>query len=259
MTAEFTSRVAIVTGCGSASGIGFAIAAALLREGYRLVITATTDRIEERGRELDRSLERVLPLIVDLRDEAAAAAMASATVARFGRIDVLVNNAGMTAVSNPLSTAGFLDLGFDAWRERIDVTLGTCFCATRAVLPHMLELGTGRIVNIASVTGPYVSSAGESAYAAAKAGMIGLTKSLAVEFGGRGITVNAIAPGWIATDSSTERERCAGRSTPVGRAGRADEVAAAAVFLASPSASYINGEVLVVDGGNILQEHKGQE
>lgn len=257
MTGE--ARAAIVTGCGSADGIGFAIARALLAAGCRLTITATTDRIHERRDALDATGERVLSIVADLRDEAAAQAMVDATVRRFGRVDVLVNNAGMTAVSNPIATAGFLDLDLDAWRERIDVTLNTCFCATRAVLPHLLSRGGGRIVNVASVTGPCVSSPGESAYSAAKAGMVGLTRALAVEFGGRGITVNAIAPGWIATASSTSRELEAGRHTPVGRAGRVEEVAAVAVFLASPMASYVNGEVIVVDGGNVLQEHKGAE
>jgi 3-oxoacyl-[acyl-carrier protein] reductase len=104
-----------------------------------------------------------------------------------------------------------------------------------------------------------VSSPGESAYSAAKAGMAGLTRALAVEFGARGITVNAVVPGWIATASSTPRELDGGRRTPVDRAGRPQEVAAAVVFLASPAASYINGEVLVIDGGNILQEYKGPE
>jgi 3-oxoacyl-[acyl-carrier protein] reductase len=252
-------RVAIVTGAGSSQGIGYAIARAMLAASYRVAITATTARIEERARELDPGGERVLPLVCDLREESATAAMVDRVIGRFGGIDVLVNNAGMTAVSDPIVETSFLDLDVNAWRQRMDVTLTTCFCATRGVLPHLLARGAGRIVNVASVTGPYVSSPGESAYSAAKAGMVGLTRALAVEFGARGITVNAVAPGWIATASSTLRELDAGRHTPLGRAGTADEVAAAVVFLASPAASYINGEVLVIDGGNILQEHKGPE
>jgi 3-oxoacyl-[acyl-carrier protein] reductase len=126
-------RVAIVTGAGSSQGIGYAIAQALLAASYRVAITATTARIEERARELDAGSERVLPLACDLREESAAADMIDRVVARFGGVDVLVNNAGMTSVSDPIAEASFLDLDVNAWRQRMDVTLTTCFCATRAV------------------------------------------------------------------------------------------------------------------------------
>jgi len=121
----------------------------------------------------------------------------------------------------------------------------------------MLAAKYGRIVNVSSVTGPIVSNPREASYSAAKAGMVGLTRCLALEVARHGITVNAVAPGWIETASSTEHEILAGKNTPVGRPGRPDEVAAAIAFLATESASYITGQLIIVDGGNSIQEYKG--
>src|SRR3979490_159398 len=123
----------------------------------------------------------------------------------------------------------------------------------------MVKKEYGRVVNVSSVTGPVASNPGMSAYSSAKAGMAGLTRALALETGRSGITVNAVAPGWIKTASSTDREIEAGRNTPIGRPGTSAEVAALIVFLCADEASYITGQIIVVDGGNTVQEYKGAE
>jgi 3-oxoacyl-[acyl-carrier protein] reductase len=253
---KFDGQTALVTGAGSAEGIGFAIAKRLLAAGAHLAIASTTERIRERARELDASGKRVLALVADLTDEHAVQNVVAAVLQRSGRIDVLVNNAGMTQTGRPLESRPLQDSSYTDWRRQIEITLHTAFLMTRAVLPGMVQRKYGRIVNVSSVTGPLVSNRGSSAYGAAKAAMDGMMRAVALESAQHGVTINAVAPGWIATASSTESERIAGVHTPIGRPGTPAEVAAAICFLASPEASYITGQSLVVDGGNILQENK---
>ncbi|RUW59046.1 SDR family oxidoreductase [Mesorhizobium sp. M7A.F.Ca.US.008.03.1.1] len=244
---------ALITGAGAADGIGFAIARQLGHAGHAVFLTGASARVLDRAAELCAEDIDAKAVVADLTIADDVARLR----AEVGAVDILVNNAGMSSLASPSADKAFLAMTEADWDQGIDVSLKTAFLVTKAFLPAMIEAGYGRIVNVASVTGPLVSFEGTSAYSAAKAGMVGLTRTLALEVARHGITANAVAPGWIETGSSSEMERIAALHTPPARAGRPDEVAAAVVFLASEGPSYINGALLVVDGGNSLQERKG--
>ena len=257
MRGEAEGRIALVTGAGSPSGIGYATARVLAREGATLALGSTTDRIHERARELREAGSVAEGFPADLTDRRAVGAMVTAVLDRFGRIDILVNNAGMVSVGDAdEDEVPFATLEAERWDGQLDRTLGTAFNVTRAVAPSMVAQRWGRIVMVSSVTGPLVSAPGSAAYSAAKAGMDGLMRALATEVASAGVTVNSVQPGWIATGSQLPDEAEAGVHTPLGRSGTPDEVAEVIAFVASARASYLTGATIVVDGGNTIQEIK---
>ncbi|MDP9234145.1 MAG: SDR family oxidoreductase [Actinomycetota bacterium] len=249
-------RVALVTGAGSPTGIGFACARRFVEAGIQVLVTSTTERIFDRVAELGGE-SAAAGHVADLTEEAQAEQLVAAAIERFGGLNIVVNNAGMTSVAQPSTSSRLIDSTLEEWRSSLDRDLTTAFLVTRASLPRLLEAGWGRIVNVASVTGPVMAMRDDAAYAAGKAGMVGMTRALALDVAARDITVNAVAPGWIDTGSSNEHERAMGRATPARRSGTADEVAAAVAFLAGDGAAYITGQTLVIDGGNSIMEERG--
>ncbi|MDR7475217.1 MAG: glucose 1-dehydrogenase [Armatimonadota bacterium] len=241
---EFVGKVAIVT--GAAGGIGRAVAAALAREGCALVLTYRTAEAEAQAAAaaLRAAGRRALAVRVDVAEEAQVAAMVRQAEEALGGVDVLVNNAGI------VQRAAFTNLSEADWRQMLEVNLLGAVRCVRAVLPAMRRRGGGSIVNVASIRG--LVDRGAAHYAAAKAGLVMLTRSLAVELAPH-IRVNAVAPGYVETRTQAhltvaQRERLR-EVIPAGRFAEPEEVAAAVTFLASPRASYITGQTLVIDGG----------
>ena len=276
---EFAGRVVLVTGCARARGIGRAIAVAFARAGTDVVVTDVaaggTRNENEEGLEeirlgwkgLDSLAEeikglgrRVLTLVGDVSRAADAERFVADALAQFGRIDVLVNNA---AAPHGADRRLLWEIPEEAWDLVIDVNLKGTFLMSRAVIPHMLKRGSGRIISMASVSGKR-GTARRGAYTASKFGVIGLTQVMAQELGAHGITVNAICPGSVDTsrrESTSQRERALAERDPnapvlslppTGRVARPDDIARLALFLTSEASDHITGQAWNVDGGTVM-------
>ncbi len=250
--ARFRDRVAIVTGAGAVSGVGAAVARGLVAEGARVVLGATSDRVHQRAAELG---DAAVGVVADLTIDGGADAVVQAALSRWGRLDVLVNNAGMTSVAAGWDADGDVaELSRADWDAALARNLTTAFLMCRSVVAVMRSAGYGRIVSVGSTTGTVNAMPGQASYTAAKAGLVGLSRALALEVVGDGITVNVVAPGYVATGSQLEFEATAATAGPFGRSGTPEEVAACVLFLAHESASFVTGAVLVADGGHGLAE-----
>jgi 3-oxoacyl-[acyl-carrier protein] reductase len=246
---DLTDKAAIVT--GGSRGIGKAIALRLARQGADVCFSykgnaeaaqATVQEIEDIG-------HRVMSVQADVTQQESAEELVKATLDAFGKVDILVNNAGITRDDL------IMRMSAEAWRDVLETNLFGAFYTLKAVTRPMLRARAGRIVNITSVSGQ-AGQMGQANYSSAKAGLIGLTKAAARELGSRGITVNAVAPGFVSTELTEsladEWKQRIREQTPLGRFGTVEEVAFAVAFLVSDEASYISGQVLAVDGGMVM-------
>jgi 3-oxoacyl-[acyl-carrier protein] reductase len=250
-------KAALITGVAKQNSIGFATARVFAAEGARLAIVDISDKAHECADVLRKDGHVVTSHTADLTQADQVGTAIDEALGRHGRIDVLVNNAGMVVCGEAEDFTPFPEMTEAQWDFGIAINLKTQFLVTKAVLPGMIERGSGSIVNISSVTGPIVANPAESVYCAAKAGVLGMTRGLALDVAKHGITVNAIGPGWVDTGSTAPDEVAAGRNTPFGRAAHPEEIGKLACFLGSDDASYITGQLVVIDGGNTIQEYKG--
>jgi len=238
----------VITGAGR--GLGKEAALLFAKEGAKVMVCdINQESAEEVASSVNAGGGEALAFRVDVTDAASVQAMVDAVVERYGRIDVLVNNAGITA------DAQLVKMTDDQWDRVINVNLKGVYLCTKAVAPVMIAKGSGRIINTSSVVGIY-GNFGQTNYVATKAGVIGMTKVWAKELGRKGITVNAVAPGFIMTDMmSTVPEKILTNireKTPLGRLGEPRDIAYAYLYLASDEAAFVNGAVLQVDGGLAL-------
>ncbi|MFC9557027.1 SDR family oxidoreductase [Rhodococcus sp. NPDC056960] len=262
MSGQLFNRNVVLTGVADPQGIGFGTARVLAQKGAALTLVDISEQVHERRDDLEREGFDVRSNTVDLTNHQSVVALFDQVVENVGAIDGLVNLAGIAARAKAGDEVDFdmpllATTTIESWERTIAVNLNTQFNCVRAVLPHMIEKRYGRIVNFSSVTGPIGALAGLGAYAAAKAGVVGLTKSIALENGQFGITANAIAPGYVDTAALTPEMQIGGENTPLRRSGEPREIGALVGFLASEESSYVTAQLITIDGGNMIQEYKG--
>lgn len=247
---DLTDKIAVVT--GSSKGIGAAIAAKLAAQGAKVVVNyrSNPEAAEAVVQAIIAAGGEALAVEADVSRSDEAQRLIKTAIDSYGQIDILVNNAGMTRDKL------IMTMKDDDWESILQTNLTSMYYCSKAVVRPMMKKRRGRIINITSVVG-LAGQAGQTNYAASKAGIIGFTKSLAKEVGSRNITVNAVAPGFIPTDLTNvlpeEQVKIIVENTPVGRLGSLDDVAYAVLYLASDEASFITGHVLTVDGGLVMQ------
>ena len=245
---DLSDKVAIIT--GASQGIGRTMAIVFGESGANVICVARSeDKIKELSSEIENKGGQAIPIKCDIGDGDAFSNTIKSVVDQFGKLDILINNAGITR------DALLMRMNESQWDEVIQTNLKGAFFGMKAAIRPMMKNKFGRIINVTSIVG-LTGNPGQANYAASKAGLIGMTQSIAKEVGSRGITVNCIAPGWIDTEMTEELPENSKRDLldriPIGKIGKPENIAYTAVFLASDEASYITGQTITVDGGRVI-------
>tara|TARA_Y100001970_G_scaffold279744_1_gene387599 strand:- start:278 stop:1024 length:747 start_codon:yes stop_codon:yes gene_type:complete len=245
---DLNDKVAIIT--GASQGIGRTMAIVFAKSGASVVCVARSEKkIKELSVKIENEGGRAIPIVCDIGDGDSFSKTIKSVVDRFGKLDILINNAGITR------DALLMRMNDNQWDEVIQTNLKGAFFGMKAAIRPMMKNKFGRIINITSIVG-LTGNPGQANYAASKAGLIGMTQSIAKEVGSRGITVNCIAPGWIDTEMTEELPENSKKDLldriPIGKIGKPENIAYTAVFLASDEASYITGQTITVDGGRVI-------